>query len=155
MTAKIINLKKLFHQHDYRYTEQRQAVLDIMVENSKEHLNTNEICLLLQQKGLNIGQSTVYRTLAMLEKLKLVRKLDWEDGYARYELCDDTSRAHHHLVCSDCGSVLDIEDNLLEGLENKIFEKYHFIVKDHCLKFFGECENCQNKKGQNISPTQG
>lgn len=138
-----INLKDKFHQFGYKYTEQRQLVLDVLSEHPDLHLSSDDICEYLKQKKINIGQSTVYRTLLMLDKMKIVRKTDLDDGFTRYELYDhNEEHAHHHLICSKCGSVTDIKDDLLNDLENQIYQNYGFKVKDHCLKFIGECKNC-------------
>ena len=141
-----INLKEKFHQFGYKYTEQRQYVMDVLIAHPSVHLSSDDICEYLKQKKINIGQSTVYRTLMMLEKMKIVRKMDLDDGFTRYELYDgDEEHAHHHLICSKCGSVIDMKDDLLKELEEQIYQSYGFKVKDHILKFFGECKNCIDK----------
>lgn len=140
-----VTLREKFHQCGHKYTEQRQVVLDVILEHPNLHLSSDDICEFLRQKGLNIGQSTVYRTLLMLEKLNIVRKTDLDDGYTRYELSDCNDHAHHHLICMKCGGITDIEDDLLDDLEDRVCEKYHFQVKDHSLKLFGECEQCKDK----------
>ncbi len=142
----IFNLKEKFHQFGYKYTEQRQLVLDVLLEHPDLHLSNEDVCEYLKQKKINIGQSTIYRTLIMLEKMQIVRRVDLNDGLARYELFDhDENHAHHHLICMKCGSITDIKNDLLEDLEQQILHDYNFEVKDHCLKFFGLCENCRNK----------
>lgn len=65
---------------------------------------------------------------------------------ARYELYNqDEEHAHHHLICSECGSVIDIKGDSLDELERQIYRDYGFQLQDHCLKFFGECKNCRDK----------
>ena len=71
-------------------------------------------------------------------------KLDLEDGINRYELVkENEDHRHHHLICSKCGSVSEVEDDLLESLEKQILLKNKFLVKDHKVKFYGLCENCR------------
>lgn len=141
-----INLKEKFHQFGYKYTEQRQFVVDVLSEHPDIHLSSDDIYEYLKQKKVNIGQSTIYRTLLMLEKMQIIRKMDLNDGFTRYELYDhDEEHAHHHLICSKCGSVIDIKGDLLNDLEQQIYQSYGFKVKDHILKFFGECSNCIDK----------
>ncbi len=141
-----INLKDRFHKLGYKYTEQRQMVVDVLFEHPVLHLSSEDICEYFKQKNINIGQSTVYRTLILLEKMQIVRSINLDDGFTRYELLNhDEEHAHHHLICSKCGSIIDIKKDLLKDLEKQIFKDYHFKVQDHCLKFYGECDNCKDK----------
>lgn len=78
----------------------------------------------------------------MLEKMKVVRKTELDGRFTRYELRNHEKHAHHHLICSNCGIIIDIEDDLLSELERQISSKYDFKIQDHCLTFFGECRNC-------------
>lgn len=144
------DLRQQFQDYGYKYTPQRQAVLDIMLEHPNLHLSTEEIYSLLKQKQPDIGMATVYRTLLLLEKIQIIRKTDIEDGFTRYELYDHKEHAHHHLICVKCGSVFDMEDDLLEELEKRIYAKMRFTVRDHNLKFYGDCENC-SKTGKEKS----
>ncbi|WP_347490499.1 Fur family transcriptional regulator [Desulfoscipio sp. XC116] len=142
----ILSLKEKFHRFGYKYTDQRQLVLDVLSEHPDLHLSSDDICEYLKQKKIKMGQSTVYRTLLILEKMKIVRKMDLNDGFTRYELCDhEEEHAHHHLICSKCGSVTDIKGDLLNNLEQQIYRSYGFKINDHILKFFGECRNCLDK----------
>ncbi len=144
---KISNIKEKFHQFGYKYTGQRQLVLDVLSAHLGSHLSSNDICELLKQKQINIGQSTVYRTLVMLEKMQIVQGTNFEDGFTRYELVNDNEEhTHHHLICTKCGSITDIKSDLLEDLEQYIVDNYDFMIKDHRLKFFGLCKNCKDKE---------
>ncbi len=142
-----LSIKEIFHQFGYKYTEQRQFVFDILLEYPDLHLSSEDVCEYLKQKKIVIGQSTVYRTLNMLEKMQIVRSVDLNDGFTRYELFDqDENHAHHHLICMKCGSITDIKNDLLTDLEKLILVDYNFEVSDHCLKFFGLCKKCRNQK---------
>ena len=143
----ILNIKGRFHQFGYKYTEQRQMVLDVLMEHPGLHLSSDDICEFLKQKEINIGQSTVYRTLNMLEKMNIVQGTSFEDGFTRYELINNNEgHTHHHLICTKCGSITDIKSDLLEDLEQHIADNYDFVIKDHCLKFYGLCKNCKDKE---------
>ncbi len=76
----------------------------------------------------------------------IIYRLDLEDGCARYELVhENENHRHHHLVCSNCGKVIEVEGDLLETLEDKIESKYKFRIMDHSVKFFGLCDECQSE----------
>ena len=143
----ILNIKGKFHQFGYKYTEQRQIILDVLLEHPGLHLSSDDICEFLKQKKTNIGQSTVYRTLIMLEKMNIIHGTSFEDGFTRYELVkDNEGHSHHHLICSKCGSITDINNDLLEDLEQHIADNYGFMIKDHRLEFYGLCKNCRGKE---------
>lgn len=129
----------------YKLTPQRLAIINAIEENKGKHLNTEEIYDIVKQRNPEMGLATVYRTLQMLDELEVVSSLNLEDGCVRYELyCDDGSHHHHHLICSNCGSVIEVEGDLLDQLEAKIEKEYDFKIVDHKLKFYGLCSKCKN-----------
>lgn len=89
-----------------------------------------------------IDRVTVFRMLNAFVEKGLLRKLEFGEGKARYELADKED--HHHLICEKCGKVEDIEDTVIPALEKHIEKQHHFQVERHSLEFFGLCEECQN-----------
>lgn len=90
---------------------------------------------------LNIDRVTVYRILNAFTQKGLLRKIEFGEGKARYEL---NKEEHHHLICQGCGAIEDISDCGVEVLEKRINQKQNFLVKSHSLEFFGLCIKCQN-----------
>lgn len=140
--ANKFNLRQQFQQAGYKYTAQRQAVLDVIMEHKDLHMSSEEIYALLKEKYPEIGLATVYRTLSLLERMQLIHRADLEEGCGRYEICDQEGHDHHHLICTQCGAIIDMQDDLLESLEKQIYEKYNFTVENHSVKFHGRCKNC-------------
>jgi Fur family ferric uptake transcriptional regulator len=137
-------LKELLKQRGYKFTDQRGAVLEVLIKYSGEHLSTDEIYQYVRDTNPEIGLATVYRTLTLLERVGLVMKLDLDDGFSRYELArHNEDHRHHHLICSNCGSVTEVEEDLLDSLEEQILLKNDFLVKDHRVKFYGLCSKCR------------
>lgn len=84
------------------------------------------------------GLATVYRTLELLTELRVVDKINFGDGVSRYDLRQEGAKHfHHHLVCLECGSVEEIQEDLLEDVEKIVESKWNFLVKDHRLTFKG------------------
>jgi Fur family ferric uptake transcriptional regulator len=138
-------LKEQLKNQGYKLTPQRRAVLDVLLENEGKHLSTEEIYDLVKGDCPEIGLATVYRTLQLLEKMGVACRMNFDDGCNRYELVHkDEDHQHHHLVCMNCGSVQEVEGDLLEALEDKIEDKYNFKIENHSVKFFGYCENCRS-----------
>ena len=139
-------LKQRLKESGYKYTGQRAAVLDSLVQCAGKHVSTEELFNFVKVEHPEIGLATVYRTLILLDKLKLVHKLDFDDGFSRYELVrPNEDHRHHHLICELCGNVSEVEDDLLDSLEEQIFIKNGFLVKNHRVKFYGLCSNCRKQ----------
>ena len=90
-----------------------------------------------------MGLATVYRTLTLLERVGLVRKLEVGDGIARYELNEKDESPHCHLVCAKCNRVIEKSCPCTKKIRN-FFEIDDFSITDHSLVLFGLCSECQN-----------
>jgi len=143
------NFEEKLRNKGYRNTEQRQAVLSAIIDNEGRHLSTEEIYDIVKANSPDIGLATVYRTLLLLEEMNLIHKVDFNDGRSRYELNkSNEEHLHHHLVCTQCGSIYEVKDDLLEQLEKQIYNKNGFLVTNHSVKFYGLCSDCQKSNGQ-------
>ena len=143
-------LQGKFRGCGYRMTVPRQAILDVL-SNTTEHLSAEDIYLKVHKIHPAIGLTTVYRTLELLIKTGIVFKFDFGDGRARYELSENPKGIghHHHLVCKDCGRIIDYTDfineeiELLKRTEKELSKKYKFKITNHMIQFYGLCEKCK------------
>jgi Fur family ferric uptake transcriptional regulator len=88
--------------------------------------------------------ATIYRSMHLLEEMGMVKRFDFGDGIARFELLSDAGRAHHHhLICTRCSTVVEIEECFPSELEQKIALGNGFVAITHKLEFFGICPQCQ------------
>ncbi|MGZ4030842.1 MAG: ferric iron uptake transcriptional regulator [Tumebacillaceae bacterium] len=143
MQEKLDQIKKQLHAEQFKLTPQREATLRVLLENEESHLSAEEIFMLVKQKAPDIGLATVYRTLDLLCELKIIEKLNFGDGVARYEFrSDDHPHHHHHLICLKCGSLSEIED-LLDDLEARVERDHDFKIVDHRVTLLGYCANCR------------
>ncbi len=144
------DLNKILKEKGYKFTNQRQHVYEVVSENDGNHLNSQEVYDRVRQKYPEIGVATVYRTLALLEEMGLIYGVDFEDGFRRYEIVkDDEQHNHHHLICLECGSIREAEEDLLGAIEDEIFAKNKFKVINHRVKFYGYCDECMQKMNFN------
>jgi len=142
-----------FRDAGYRLTLSRETILRVLSETSS-HLSAEEIYLKVHNIYPASGLSSIYRTLELLTQMGLVFKFDFGDGRARYELAQGPQgiRHHHHLVCTNCGRVIDCgnfdkdEESLLTKIEISISKKFNFKVTSHLMRFRGLCDKCRNKK---------
>jgi len=138
--------KKLLQSKGLKLTTQRRAVLEIIQKQEGTHLTTEELYEYVKKQCPEIGLATVYRTVQLLEKMNLIRKLNLDDGCSRYEInTNDTDHYHHHLICKNCGKVIEVEEDLLESLEEKIMKNFGFKITNHKLQFYGICKECSLK----------
>ncbi|MEG6585598.1 Fur family transcriptional regulator [Dendrosporobacter sp. 1207_IL3150] len=146
MPINMSDLKQRFQERQYKLTPQRQIVLQAFVDHPEKHLSAEDVHNILRQQSSEIGLATVYRTLELLSDMDVLQKMDFGDGRSRYEINEENSEHHHHhLICLSCGKVKEFEDDLLETLENVIARKSNFKIVDHQVKFYGYCDECQNK----------
>ncbi len=88
--------------------------------------------------------ATIYRSMHLLENMGMVKRFDFGDSIARYELvAEGDDGHHHHLICTNCSGVVEIEDCFPTELEKKIAARNGFKSITHKLEFFGLCPECQ------------
>ena len=121
-----------------KITAPRKELLNALSSNP---LSAQELATLLREKGFSTDLVTIYRTLDLFTELGIVRKTQFEDKIARFELTTGQEH-HHHLVCIKCAVVEDVLINE-ELLTKQIEEKSQFKVQRHALEFFGFCKRCQ------------
>ncbi|WP_066193097.1 MULTISPECIES: ferric iron uptake transcriptional regulator [Gracilibacillus] len=150
MEYRLDRIKKKLHAQSYKLTPQREATVRVLLEREEDHLSAEDVYLLVKDKSPEIGLATVYRTLELLTELDIVDKINFGDGVSRYDLRKEGAKhSHHHLVCTECGSVEEITDDLLGDVEGIVQDDWGFIVKDHRLTFHGICQTCQERICQN------
>jgi Fur family ferric uptake transcriptional regulator len=106
-------------------------------------LSAREIADELRAGGNPVGVATVYRTLELLESMRLVQRLDVGDGSARYEpALPGGEHHHHHLICDSCGRVTPFEDPKLERAIDELGRRLDYAVGDHDVILRGQCPRC-------------
>jgi len=124
----------------YRLTPQRLMILSA-IENSDDHVSAEEIYAQVVAKYPNVNISTVYRTLELLKQLGLVTETDLGGGRVRYHPADKGH--HHHLVCTECGAIIDLDESTLARLEDVLLHRYNFRAQMRHMAIFGRCGNCR------------
>ena len=127
-------LISVLRKEGLRYTAQRQAVWD-EIKKSNEHRDAEDIYLQLKSKNNNVSRATVYRTIDVLVKNQLVRKMDLGDGRNLFEPRLDNEH-HDHMICLDTGKIIEFYDEDLENLQDKIAEKHGYKIVRHVHQLF-------------------
>ena len=125
-------------------TRQREEVLNVFL-NSSGHKSLAQIYAQVAKTNPKIGYTTVYRTLKLLTRLGLATQRKFADGETRYEPASEGSH-HDHLICLDCGKIIEFEDPTLEALQNGIAQRHRFKISHHRMELYGRCEECNRKK---------
>jgi Fur family ferric uptake transcriptional regulator len=135
----------LFHRHlkrvGLKLTEQRDTILRTFLQ-TRDHLSTEQLHRLVQQKDEGIGVTTVYRTLKLLSECGLASEVAFHDGVARYEH-QFNRRSHHHMVCVECGGSVEFFSPEVEKLEQEIGRRHHYVTTRHTFQIYGVCEDCR------------
>ena len=134
----LADLTARLRQHAQRITGPRQLILEVL--RREDHPLTAR-----QFHGqLDCDLATVYRSLRLLEEMAMVKRFDFGDGTARFELLGQNDDGHHHhLVCRECSTVVEIGECFSGNLEQRIAQKHGFAGVSHRLEFFGLCPDCQ------------
>ncbi len=127
-------------EQGYRLTPQRIMILSA-IENSNDHISAEEIYAQVTAKYPNVNISTVYRTLELLKQLGLVTRTDLGGGRVRYHPVEKGH--HHHLVCRECGAIIDLDESVLSSVKDVLLREYGFIADLRHLAIFGRCINCK------------
>ena len=122
-------------------THQREAVAEV-VFSSQEHLSVDEIEDRLRSRGDRIGKATIYRTLDLLVRSRLVEEHDFGEGFKRYEHRLSRQPVHEHLICLECGKVLEFRADEVRAVEDRVREDHGFVPARHRLEIYGLCREC-------------
>ena len=140
-------LTSTLKQHGYKLTRQRLSILKV-ISSSRSHLTPAEIYEKAAREDPNVGLVTVYRTLDILAKHGLICKIHTGGSSQSFLVRKPEIYHHHHLVCSDCGNVVDFTNCNLEELENELSKKTGFNIEGHLLELHGTCPDCN--KGEEV-----
>lgn len=128
-----------------KITHPRTKILDVLQSNPDMHLSADEIHNKLVTHNESIGLATVYRVLTQLEVAGLIQKNQFTDNQSSYEI---KKQHHDHLICTQCGKIIEFMNDDLETLQETISDKYQFRLDSHVMTLFGVCKDgkCKNNK---------
>lgn len=138
-------LKTVLNKEGFRFTSQRQKILDLFQSAALgHHLNAEEIHQQLLDQGEKISFSTIYRALHVMVRLGLLQELELAEGRKYYELNTPFMDQHHHLVCVHCGDVKEFEDAKMTQVGNSESAAHGFSLLNCQFTVYGICPSCQS-----------
>jgi len=124
-------------------TKQRDIIVETFFETQGEHVKIEELLELVRKKNPQIGYATVYRTLMLLVDAGVAHQRHFHDGQSRFEI--ESAHHHDHLICTECGKIVEFENNTIEEIQEKVAKKNKYNLTGHKLELYGVCEDCQKK----------
>jgi Fur family ferric uptake transcriptional regulator len=126
-------------------TQQREQIVDEFLR-STGHISVDDLLARVRRDHPNIGYATVYRTLKLLTDCGLAQPRQFGDGQTRYEVADESH--HDHLICVQCGLILEFENAEIEKLQDEMAARLGgFKVVRHKLELYGLCPKAMGLKG--------
>ena len=126
-----------------RATPERFAILDAILE-TQGHFDADGLYFRLISGGMKVSKATVYNTLDLLQNAGLVSKYRFAEGSSRYEKAFGRPH-HHHLVCLQCGDIVEFVNERLERLQGEVCAGSDFVPQSSSLQIFGTCSKCRKE----------
>ena len=141
-------LEKYMDKNGLRSTSQRRLVSETFFR-STGHLSIEDLLATVREADSKIGYATVYRTLKLLKDCGLAYERHFGDGVSRYEVALEDEH-HDHLICLDCGKIVEFENDEIERLQDELAKKNGFTLKRHVHELYaigrrddrGACLHC-------------
>lgn len=130
-------------QQGLKSTRQREIILDEFLR-CDSHPSTEDLYLRLRKKHPGIGYATVHRSLKLFSECGIAETRDFGDGQTRYE-STSCSEHHDHLICKECGAIIEFEDPRIEELQNEVARDHGFTIAHHRLEIYGCCADCRDR----------
>ena len=129
-------------QHRLKRSEQREVIVDTFFRSDR-HLSVDDLLRLAQKRRRDIGRTTVYRTLKLLQAAGLAQGLELQ-GETRFER--EYKRQHHdHFICNSCHAIFEFSSPDIERIQDEIAADIGFVIDGHRHHIFGLCRRCVSK----------
>jgi Fur family ferric uptake transcriptional regulator len=122
----------------------RLKILDIFRRAEQRHLSAEDVYRALIAENVEIGLATVYRVLTQFEQAGILARSQFDSGKAVFELNDGDH--HDHLICTNCGRVVEFNDIDIEKRQHKIAKDNGFLLESHAMVLYGTCGDCSTRR---------
>ena len=133
-----------FDELSQRNTRPRKLIAQRLIdlESRGADFTVEDLWQELRQEEPRIGRATVYRAVEKLASRGLLSRIEFADGSHHYRVCDGNEH-HHHLTCTQCHRVVDIDLCLPAAQFANIGKQEDFVIEGHVLTLFGRCKDCR------------
>lgn len=136
-------IRAAFDEVCRRSTRPRRLIAERLIElaSTGADFTTDDLWHELRQVEPRLGRATVFRSVEKLVNMGLLNRVEFADGTHHYRICGDNH--HHHLTCTQCHRVVDVDICLPVDQFAAIGDQTNFEIEGHSLTLFGRCENCR------------
>ncbi len=134
-------------KHGLKSTQQRDVIVDLFIRSSG-HMSIDDLLAKVRRKNPKVGYATVYRTMKLLTEAGIATARQFGDGQTRFEVSDGEDHHHDHLICNQCGLILEFENDAIERLQEEMAESLGgFKLVRHKLELYGVCPKYAGVRG--------
>ena len=131
-------------KNNLKWSKQRDYLIDVFL-SADGHVTADELYKVVQKKYPQIGYATVYRTLKLLANSGIATASRFGHKSARFEM-SRRDQHHDHLVCTECGDIIEFESEQIENIQETVARKKGFTITHHKLVLYGICRSCNKAK---------
>lgn len=135
--------REILNESGMRSTNQRTLILDI-IKKGKGHLDADDVYREARKKQPRLSLSTVYRNLQKLKQQGLIEERHFDEAHHHYEI--KASEEHHHLVCLNCGKIIEFECSFSEKMKEEVSRSHGFEIVSSEVQMNGYCPDCHEKR---------
>ena len=141
MGEEIALFRSFIRRKGLRNTPEREEIIAEIFANN-DHFDVDELFLRLRNKGSRVSKASIYRNIPLIMECGLIKEVWHEDGHMHYEPI--FGQGHHcHLRCIKCGKVIELVEEELQAIEERLATKHNLLVVDHRLDVVGYCATCR------------
>lgn len=137
-------LREFLKKGQNRITPERFEVMDSALDYDG-HFGADDLYVIMKNKKSRVSRATVYKTLELLVQCDLLSKRNFGENMTRYE-SSFKRKSHDHLICMDCGRILEFTDSSLENVPQDLSKKLGFNFENYSFNIFARCKNIKTCK---------
>lgn len=145
-TERFAAFRRALKERGLKSTAQRDDIARVFFASTR-HVSIDELYREVRKVSPRVGYATVYRTIKLLKECELAEEQHFGDGQTRYENAESEEEHHDHLICENCGKIVEFNDDQLESLQEEIATGLGFVLARHRMELYGICRDCREGAG--------
>jgi Fur family transcriptional regulator, ferric uptake regulator len=142
--------EKFISEKGLRHSKPRELIIQTFL-NMEKHVTIDELWVEVKKKYPSVGYATVYRTMKLLHESQLCREIRFEEGTTLYEHLYGHNH-HDHLICTQCGLLVEVVEEEIEKLQERLMKRHGFLPQSHRMNLYGICKDCRTSAHSTATP---